>query len=56
MLTEGISNVLNCSIAEICTAMERKGLENVLYLILFLFRGEVPAASAEFHGETLPGV
>lgn len=32
------------------------GTHNVQYLIPFLFRGEVSAASAEFHGKTLPGV
>lgn len=35
--------------------MDLNKKENVLY-ILFLFRGEVPAASTEFPGEALPGV
>lgn len=48
-----------CNITEIWTAshgQKMNGEHNVHCLILFLFRGGVPAASAGFHGETLPGV
>lgn len=54
-LTQGMMSLTAVSQKYAQLAMDRKGMEHVM-CTTFLFRGAVPAASAEFHGETLPGV
>lgn len=56
----GFSYIVNYVSFSTTKPMGRNGMdlnkkENVLYII-FLFRGEVPAASTEFPGQALPGV